>query len=274
MTESSPSLLPRPLGAGKSAWTAGASVRAIAANGREFDGVAELARRHGRELRALARRLTRDHDDASDLLQDALERAMRSGRVLTTQALLGWTVTVMRNLFIDRCRQRQVARRGMHNLHLLAHPFTADAWEALRSETSPTSKDLACEQLATAVASLDVRFRIVFELYAGGLSLIQISSALGIPKATVGTRLYRARRKLQAALQTTAAVIQGEKDVGTPSAAAHDTHLSQSCRVAPEGYVASILQSAERPEENVGATLDVDRATRGHCRVSSLRNGL
>jgi hypothetical protein len=41
---------------------------------------------------------------------------------------------------------------------------------------------------------------------------------------------------LQAALQTTAAVIPGGKDVGAPSAAPYDTHLSQRCRVASEGY--------------------------------------
>jgi RNA polymerase sigma-70 factor (ECF subfamily) len=123
--------------------------------------------------------------------------------------LLGWTVTVMRNLFIDRCRQRQVARRSKYNLHLLACPVGADTWDHPTSETRPTSKALADEEVAVAVATLDVKFRLVFELYASGLSLIQISSALGIPKATVGTRLYRARRKLRATLQATDAAIQG-----------------------------------------------------------------
>ncbi|GAA4186675.1 RNA polymerase sigma factor [Streptosporangium oxazolinicum] len=70
--------------------------------------------------------------------------------------------------------------------------------------------------LATALAGLHRRDRDVLLLVAlAGLSHEEISSALGIPYGTVGSRLNRARRKLRTALGGTNPMLEpGETDRG------------------------------------------------------------
>jgi RNA polymerase sigma-70 factor, ECF subfamily len=63
-------------------------------------------------------------------------------------------------------------------------------------EPSPSGR-ITDETLRHAIERLDEPFRCVFELHARRCSLSEIGRALGIPVSTVGTRLFRARRKLR-----------------------------------------------------------------------------
>ncbi|HEV3194460.1 MAG TPA: RNA polymerase sigma factor, partial [Polyangiaceae bacterium] len=150
---------------------------------------------YGRDLLATARRLTRNTDDAHDLVQDTFERALHSHPDLGPQALAAWMFTVMRNLFLDHCRQDNARLRGLRALH------ACPAWLPLSAdETLLPSAHLNAGYLATAISQLEAPFRGVFELSARHLSLSQIGTALGIRVPTAGTRLFRARRKLRAIL--------------------------------------------------------------------------
>lgn len=156
---------------------------------------AQIARRHARELLAAAIQLTHDSEDASDLLQDAFERALRCNPDVGPDTAICWILTVMRNLFIDRCRQQSCRLRVLRALH--ANPEVISYHP---EETSPKLARLTPEQVANAVTQLKTPFREVFELSARDMSLSQISKVLGIRTATAGTRLFRARRKLRAIL--------------------------------------------------------------------------
>jgi RNA polymerase sigma-70 factor (ECF subfamily) len=156
--------------------------------------VENVARYHGRALRALASRLTHDPNDASDLLQDAFERAIRCSRGQGPDELRRWMATVMRNLFIDQRRRKQANRRA-----LVTMPAVGAA-TAEEHEVTPTWACFTSENVASAVETLDPPFREVFELHAKGASLSQVATELGIPASTAGTRLFRARRKLRAIL--------------------------------------------------------------------------
>ena len=57
------------------------------------------------------------------------------------------------------------------------------------------------EALEAALAALDPELRFAYDLRIRGYSYERIAAELNIPKATVGTRLYRARKRLKAALQ-------------------------------------------------------------------------
>ncbi len=155
----------------------------------------EVARCYGRDLLATARQLTRNADDAHDLVQDTFERALHSHPDLGPKALAGWMFTVMRNLFFDRCRQDQARLRGLRALHACPARLPPST-----DETLPQSTRLNSGHLATAITQLEAPFREVFELSARNLSLSQIGTALGIRVPTAGTRLFRARRKLRAIL--------------------------------------------------------------------------
>lgn len=143
-------------------------------------------------LRAVALRLVGDEADADDLVQDTLERGLRRVSELPPQAnVRGWLITILRNLFVDRtrCRRRWPAPR----------PITpADDVPALATAPRPAWTEITQHQLEEAVACLDPEFRRVYELHAfERRSYHEIAAMLGLPLSTVGTRLYRARRKLK-----------------------------------------------------------------------------
>lgn len=148
----------------------------------------ELVRRHGSYLGALARRKCRNQLDADDLVQDVFEKVMRCMQPIPAGANeQAWLSRVLHNLFIDKLRRR--AARAEDSLH---EPIAAQAdertwWQALTEE-----------EVRATLALLPDKQRVAFELFAfEGRSYEDIAVMLAIPKATVGTRILRARRKLR-----------------------------------------------------------------------------
>jgi RNA polymerase sigma-70 factor, ECF subfamily len=151
----------------------------------------EIFRRHEALLYGMARKLCQDPVDASDLVQDTLERALRNADRFEPGNPRAWLITIMRNLFLNRCRSQQRGPRFEpidDSLHA----------EQPAPEPAPTWANISTDQLQAAIARLDVRFRRVYELHTfEHASYDQISQTLNIPKNTVGTRLNRARQKLR-----------------------------------------------------------------------------
>jgi RNA polymerase sigma-70 factor (ECF subfamily) len=163
-----------------------------AAAGSDFEAVMLP---HRPALLAVALRLTGNPSEAHDLVQDTYERALRRyGSFVAGTNGRAWLVTILQNLFVDRCRRASVrpAVVSIDNSLGVAAPEPAEpeAWAAI-----------TMEQLDVAVNQLSPEFREVFRLHAiERRSYEEISRALGIPKATIGTRLLRARKKLRALL--------------------------------------------------------------------------
>jgi RNA polymerase sigma-70 factor (ECF subfamily) len=168
-----------------------ASVTSIE-DARQHRQLEQLTRIHGGYLRELARKLCRTQLDPDDLVQDVLERTLRSPMPAGANER-AWLGRVMHNLFIDKLRRRQARR------------------EDLSPEMIDTARDvveqrvwwdsLTEEQVRAAVARLPADQRTTFELFAfDHRSYDEIAAQLGIAKATVGTRILRARQKLRAIL--------------------------------------------------------------------------
>ena len=163
----------------------------------------EAVREHEAVLRAVAMRLSGNTADAGDLVQDTFERALRAyDRLAPGANVRGWLIAILHNLFIDQCRR---ARRAPRTAELLPDVAAAPA----DPPPPPAWTRLSAEQVRAALDRLDPPFRQAYELHAlEGRSYQEISSTLGIPKNTVGTRLIRARQKLKALLLGVA----GEED--------------------------------------------------------------
>jgi RNA polymerase sigma-70 factor, ECF subfamily len=147
-------------------------------------------------LRAVARNLVRNAAEVEDLVQDVFEKALRSvDRIDLTANPRGWMVTILHNLHIDRCRQR--ARMKPHvpcDEVVLAVPEEREApfWSAITTD-----------DVRRAAERLPAELREVYVMFAlEGRSYIEVAEQLGIPKATVGTRLSRARARLKQLLTT------------------------------------------------------------------------
>jgi RNA polymerase sigma-70 factor (ECF subfamily) len=148
-------------------------------------------REHEHALRDLALRLCRNPADAGDLLQDTFERALqRRAQYQAGSNLRAWLCTMLHHLFLDRCRARVrgPAHASLDEVALPApEPAAEPAWAALTRD-----------DVVAAVERLEPDFRRVYQLHSlEGVPYQEIAARLGIPKATVGTRLARARRKLR-----------------------------------------------------------------------------
>jgi RNA polymerase sigma-70 factor, ECF subfamily len=142
-------------------------------------------------LRNVARGLCNSPAEVEDLVQDALEKALRAiDTVDITRNPRGWMVTVLHNLHIDRCRQR--ARQLPHV------PCDDVAIAAPEPTTTPAWYDITVDDLRRAARRLPDELREVYVMFAlEGRSYNDIAAALGIAKGTVGTRILRARSQLK-----------------------------------------------------------------------------
>lgn len=163
---------------------------------RRDDQLVRALRENRAALTRTARTLCGNRADADDLLHDVYERALRAQRRDDHANLRAWLHSILRNLFIDRCRY---ARRH-------PTPMSIDDVEvaAAQPERDAAWRSVSTAQLQTALASLPVDFRRVFELHTfQGLRYDEIAALLGIAPSTVGTRLNRARAKLRVLLLRT-----------------------------------------------------------------------
>lgn len=155
----------------------------------------QLAKDHMQYLQARALRLTRNHADAADLVQDTFERALKfAGPRVCGARARNWLLVVMHNLFVDRYRASRSARL-VHAQNLLLQLPVAEVAE-------PDPRDhVTIDDVQRALTKVPEPLRRVFELREmQGRSYADIAAELGIPLVTVGTRLLRARRHIKATL--------------------------------------------------------------------------
>lgn len=158
--------------------------------------VDELCREHGVFLRRLAASLCRSSFDPDDLFQDVLERMLHHfDRLPPGVDHRAWMARVMRNLFIDRVRRRAAAPAAVEltDEPVLPAPDAGEWWEKLDAE-----------DIRARLHQIPGELRDAFSLFAlEGCSYQEIAARLAIPKATVGTRILRARRRLKQLFDTT-----------------------------------------------------------------------
>jgi RNA polymerase sigma-70 factor (ECF subfamily) len=152
--------------------------------GRPFDAEALP---HLDALYRVALRLTGDPTQAEDLVQDTMLKAYRAWHQYRpgTNAK-GWLLTILRNTFINDYRRRK--------LEPVATVEDVDPEGAFFSK-------IVDEKVLEAIDALPPDFREVLVLSdMEGLRYGEIAEALKVPVGTVKSRLFRARRLLQASL--------------------------------------------------------------------------
>jgi RNA polymerase sigma-70 factor, ECF subfamily len=166
---------------------------------RTFD---EEALPHLDALYRVALRLTGDPVRAEDLVQDTMLKAYRSWRQYRpgTNAK-GWLLTILRNTFINDYRRRKLEPVAMDLEAVEPHAVLRDVAEA--DPEGAFFDRIVDAKVLEAIDALPTDFREVLVLSdMEGLSYAEIAEALQVPVGTVKSRLFRARRQLQAALYT------------------------------------------------------------------------
>ena len=142
----------------------------------------------------LARWLTRDVNDAEDVVQDACVRALKYVDSLNASGARAWFLTIVRHAFYDWCKRNrppEIARDDGTAIDMAADPAAVDPEQALlRAAESKTLSD--------AIAALPLAYREVLILRElEELSYKEIARIAEIPIGTVMSRLARARSLLQ-----------------------------------------------------------------------------
>jgi RNA polymerase sigma factor (sigma-70 family) len=155
----------------------------------------EIARDHGRFLYTVAYRLTGNHDDAQDLVQEVLLRVRRGLASYVPGSLEGWLSRITTNAFLDEVRRRK--RRPLDVVADLPERVVgvdADPDDVLAHSRLP-------EDVQAAIAALPPDFRAAVVLCdVVGLDYAEIADNLGIPPGTVRSRIHRGRAQLRKAL--------------------------------------------------------------------------
>jgi RNA polymerase sigma-70 factor (ECF subfamily) len=152
---------------------------------------------HEPALLRRGRRLVGSEPDARDLVQETMERALRTFHAFRPgTAVWAWLRTIMNSVWIDGWRRRQAAAK------ICSLPTIDMAGPDPEPPGSESRDEEILERLPGAIARLPPIFRQVLELrLQGNCSYGEIAERLGIPSRTVGTRILRARRQLRAILE-------------------------------------------------------------------------
>lgn len=138
----------------------------------------------------LARHLVRDDADAQDVVQDACARALRYFAGFSGGDARAWLLRIVHNVCHDSWRRRRAAR-------------TVELGDDLATESPEDAllRGASRDSLRAAIDRLPPEFREVIVLREiEGLSYAKIAEVTDVPAGTVMSRLSRARRRLQEAL--------------------------------------------------------------------------
>lgn len=185
----------------------------------------EEARPHLDALYSTALRLTRSECDAEDLVQDTLVRAYRFfDRFEAGTNFKAWLLRIQMNTFVNRYR------RSTRERQVFDGPMATPVGEGVMSRatmrglTDPVGsahRKLIAKEINEAFETLSEEARAMVLLAdVEELSYKEIAEVMGCPIGTVMSRLHRARKQLQVALQRQAIQLgiieQDDEDADDP----------------------------------------------------------
>jgi RNA polymerase sigma factor (sigma-70 family) len=164
---------------------------------------------YGRYIYHLCLKLTRNKDEAEDLMQDVWLKVVRySGRMDTVDHMKAWLTTICMNTFRDRYRKD--VRRSKHVMH---QPETLDVpiLDLVPSDSMTPAELLEQNDIQSLVqqkvGELDAIYRTTIEyFYVYQYSLIEIAEVMKVSIGTVKSRLFRAKKYLKELMMEDTAV--------------------------------------------------------------------
>jgi RNA polymerase sigma-70 factor (ECF subfamily) len=150
------------------------------------------------DLTRFARVLTRNEDDAHDLVQDCVERALRKRALFNDgSSLKSWLFTVMRNLFVSQKRRAALDRR-----------YVASAADGIHVQAPSQIDRVFLNETVEALRRLAPGERhAILVLGIQEASQQDVARSLKEPVGTLKSRLCRGRAHLRAALAMDAVAI-------------------------------------------------------------------
>ncbi len=149
--------------------------------------------RHYNALRGYGMKLTQDPEDANDLVQETVLKALNNREKFQDGTnLKAWLYTIMKNIFINNYRRMvngSVVNDNTENQQLL-------------HKAGPPAKNegdsrLVMKDVNKALDALNDNLRTPFMMSYEGYKYEEIANYLAVPLGTVKIRIHMARQKLK-----------------------------------------------------------------------------
>ncbi|MEN5088989.1 sigma-70 family RNA polymerase sigma factor [Sphingobacterium faecium] len=149
-------------------------------------------------LKHYAKKFTNDTEDANDLVQDTILKAVTYfNNFREGTNLKGWLYTIMKNTFINNYR-----RIVKTNSFITKEEEISSANLILSASKNQGENKFVMEDIHTALSKLSEDYYVPFSMYFEGFKYHEISEYLAIPIGTVKTRIHIARKVMKKSLST------------------------------------------------------------------------
>jgi RNA polymerase sigma factor (sigma-70 family) len=142
-------------------------------------------------LRSFAMTYTRNKEDANDLTQETMLKAIHYRTYYTPQTnFKAWLFTIMRNIFINQYRRKVKSGTIFDNsqeLYLIGNASDVNG---------SISSQINTKEIWNEVENLENEYKVPFKMHFEGYKYQDISDELRIPIGTVKSRIFIARKKL------------------------------------------------------------------------------
>ncbi|MFT4060720.1 MAG: RNA polymerase sigma factor [Edaphocola sp.] len=147
-------------------------------------------------LQPVAVSLTHDSEDAKDLIQETMYRAMANREKYQAGTnIKAWLYTIMRNIFINNYRRNKKFAKVAADV-----PQDYFLYQTGRVARNEGIVNNGVREIKAAINRLPDIFRLSFELHYLGYKYQEIADALQEPLGTIKSRIHFARKMLAARL--------------------------------------------------------------------------
>jgi RNA polymerase sigma factor (sigma-70 family) len=179
-------------------------VLVAAAKDGDHQAYAELCRRHSKKLLRTILRITRNVEDAEDMLQETLLKAyVHIGTFEGRSAFSSWLTRIAINSALMSSRKKR-----SHYVYSLEGGVDGEAFKLPEPAETGHSPEEACilkalgNECVRAIRHLSPLLQVVVQIrYQEDASVAQIAKMLDISEAAVKSRLSRARSKIREHLE-------------------------------------------------------------------------
>jgi RNA polymerase sigma-70 factor (ECF subfamily) len=148
---------------------------------------------HSKALYPFAYNLTKNVDDAQDLIQETMYRSLvNKEKFAEGTNLRAWLFTIMRNIFINNYRKnskRQIVSDNTENQIIINNHS--------RTVGNIGETNLVMKEIENALSVISQDFSVPFMMHYKGFKYHEIAKELELPLGTVKSRIFFARKELQ-----------------------------------------------------------------------------
>lgn len=145
-------------------------------------------------LFSFALRLTRNYEDAQDLMQETMLRAYKHREKFTVGTnFKSWSSTIMRNTFINRYRKAKNRRHVNEPVENMLY-----AVEKSNAISNGGESNIRLKELEGKLKQVNKLYSVPFLMFYRGYEYKEIAAHLDIPIGTVKSRIFLARQKMKA----------------------------------------------------------------------------